>query len=62
MSLFIKKLLKYSEYIIHYSFYLYFFIYGIGGLFRKAIIYNYLFILLLGILLGYRIAMKGRKL
>lgn len=59
MKSFIKKLYQYSEYIVNYSFYTYFIIYSVGVLFRKSIIYNYLFILLLGLFLGYRLARKA---
>lgn len=44
----------YSNYIVNYSFYLYFFIYMIGRLNHKSEIYNYILILLFGIFLGYK--------
>lgn len=49
----------YSEHIVNYSFYTYFFIYMILELDKKNVLYNYLLLLLFGIFLGYRIAMKA---
>lgn len=46
----------YSNYIVTYGFYLYFFIYGVFKLYEKSILYNYLLILFLGIYLGYKLA------
>lgn len=49
----------YSNYIINYGFYLYFFIYIIAKLHKESIIYNYILILLFGIYLGYKLAIKA---
>ena len=58
-----RKVLKfiyyYSAYIIDYSFYIYFLIYAVATLYRKSIYYNYLFVLLLGLFLGYRFAVRA---
>lgn len=60
MKNFIQKLCEYSEYIINYFFYIYFFAYVVGGLYKKSVIFDYLFILLFGLFLGYRIAKKSK--
>ena len=60
MKIIIKRLCIYSEHIINYTFYLYFFVYVVGELFKKSIVYNYLFIILIGLFLGYRIATSSR--
>lgn len=49
----------YSNYIVSYSFYIYFIIYSFGALFRKSVVYNYILILLLGLYLGYKFADKA---
>lgn len=46
----------YSNYIITYSFYVYFFIYILGGLYNKSVVYNYALLLMFGMYLGYRLA------
>jgi hypothetical protein len=59
MKRILQKIYLYSEYIINLIFILYFLIYSIGTLFRISVIYNYIFILLLGLFLGYRLAVKS---
>jgi hypothetical protein len=59
MKSILQKIYLYSEYIINLIFILYFLIYSIGTLFRISVIYNYIFILLLGMFLGYRLAVKS---
>jgi hypothetical protein len=51
-----KKNIHYLDIIITYSFYLYLLIYAIFALFREGVCYNYVFLLLLGVFLGYKIA------
>jgi hypothetical protein len=58
MKRILQKIYLHSEYIINLIFILYFLIYSVCTLFRKSIIYNYVFILLLGLFLGYRLAVK----
>jgi hypothetical protein len=59
MKRILRKIYLYSEYIINLIFILYFLIYSICTLFRISVIYNYIFILLLGLFLGYRFAVKS---
>ena len=49
------------EYVVNYSFYIYFFIYLIFQLDRKSVLFNYLMLLIFGIYLGYRIARKAKE-
>ena len=48
-----------SEYIVNYSFYIYFFIYLVFQLDRKSVLFNYLMLLIFGIYLGYRFATRA---
>ena len=54
----IDFLYLYSEYIVSYMFYFYFFFYLVLMLDRKSILYNYLLLLIFGMFLGYRLAVK----
>lgn len=64
-----KKILKtkglidflyvYSENIVNYTFYIYFFIYLVFMLDRKSILFNYLLLLIYGMFLGYRLAVRA---
>ena len=49
-----------SEYIVNYSFCIYFFVYLVFELDRKSVLFNYLMLLIFGIYLGYRFAVKSR--
>lgn len=49
----------YSEYIINLIFYLYFFLYVILMLTRKSIIFDYLLLIIYGMFLGYRLAVRA---
>jgi len=49
----------YSEYIVNYSFYIYFSVYMIFMLDKKSIVYNYILLILYGIFIGYRIAVMS---
>jgi hypothetical protein len=57
----LRLILVYSEYIINYSFYIYTSVYTGFILFRKSIVYNYLFLFFLGLFLGYRFAVIARN-
>lgn len=49
----------YSEYIVNYLFYVYFFLYVILMLSRKSILYDYLLLIIFGMFLGYRFAVRA---
>lgn len=51
----------YSEYIINYSFYLYFFLYIILGLDKMSVTFNYVLLLMFGIFLGYGMRRKKNE-
>lgn len=51
----------YSEHIINYIFYIYFFIYMVFMLDKKSVIYNYIILLLFGLFVGFQIAKKTNK-
>lgn len=51
----------YSEYIINYSFYLYFFLYMILELDKLSVTFNYVLLLMFGIFLGYGICRKKNE-
>jgi len=48
-----------SEYIVNYSFCTYFFVYIVFELDKKSVLFNYLMLLIFGIYLGYRFAVKS---
>ena len=48
-----------SEYIVNYSFCIYFFVYLVFELDKKSVLFNYLMLLIFGIYLGYRLAVKS---
>jgi len=50
-----------TEYLVNYSFYIYFFIYLVFQLDRKSVLFNYLILLIFGIYLGYRFAVKSSR-
>ncbi len=56
-----RKFYLYSYYIISIVFYTYFFIYMLLDLEEKSLLFNYLLILLFGVLIGYIIANKAHK-
>ena len=47
-----------SEYIVNYIFSIYFFVYLVFKLDEKSLLFNYLMLLIFGIFIGYRIAIK----
>lgn len=49
----------YSEHIINYTFYIYFFIYMVFMLDKKSILYNYILLIIFGIFIGFQIAKKN---
>lgn len=55
---FLDAVYVYSRYIVNYSFYVYFFVYIVFKLDEQSIIFNYLLLVIFGIFLGYRIAVK----
>lgn len=56
---FLDFLYVYSGYIINFTFYIYFFLYLIFQLDRISIAFNYLLLVIFGIFIGYRIAIKA---
>jgi len=50
-----------TEYVVNYSFYIYFFIYLVFQLDRKSVLFNYLILLIFGIYLGYRFAVRSYR-
>lgn len=55
----ISFLYFHSEYIINYTFYIYFFLYLVLKLDQGYIIYNYFLLLFFGMFVGFRISVKS---
>ncbi len=55
----LKFIYFYSEYVVNYIFGCYFLLYVILRLGDKSILYNYLLLLLFGLFLGYRLAVRA---
>lgn len=56
---FISFMCIYSQIIVSYCFYIYFFIYFIFDLYKDDIIFNYILLIMLGVFIGYKIAFKS---
>ncbi len=56
---FVSFICIYSQIIVSYCFYIYFFIYFIFDLYKDDIIFNYILLIILGVFIGYKIAFKS---
>ena len=62
MKKIIRLLLLHSNIIVWCIFCVYFFFYNVLLLYMKSVYYNYIMLLLLGVFLGYQIAIKYHRL